>query len=66
MTKLLSDVSVGKVSLVTSVHNPAVAKASTTFSIFKMFQKNKVSREAIAKIESIQRALRIDDIKAHE
>lgn len=64
MVNLISDVDVGKVSLVSSDHNPAVPKASTKFAFFKFFQKNKVSKKSLNKIEEIQRAIKIDEIKA--
>lgn len=63
MTNQISDVDVAKVSLVTNKHNPAVPKATTKFSIFKIFERNKVSKKAIQKIEDIQRSFTIDNIK---
>ncbi len=63
MTNQISDVDVGKVTLVTNKHSPAVPKATTKFSIFKIFERNKVSKKAIQKIEDIQRSFAIDNIK---
>lgn len=63
MTNIISDVSVGKISLVTSEHNPAVPKATGKFAIFKFFQRKKVSKTAIENIQKIQRAIKIDEIK---
>lgn len=63
MANTISDVSVGKVSLVTDKHTPAVPKATGKFAIFKIFQRKKVSKTAIESIEKIQRALKIDEIK---
>lgn len=63
MSKKISDVIVGKVSLVTNEHNPAVPKATGKFAIFKIFERKKVSKTAISSIEKIQLAMKINEIK---
>lgn len=63
MANTISDVSVGKVSLVTNDNTPAVPKATGKFAIFKFFQRKKVSKTALENIEKIQRAIKIDEIK---
>lgn len=63
MSKAISDVTVGKVTLVTNAHNPAVPKASNKFAIFKIFKREKVSKKAIESIEKIQMDMKINEIK---
>lgn len=52
----IKDVIVDKISLITRWKRPAVARAETSFSIFKMADHKKMSPENIAKLEAISKA----------
>lgn len=56
--KILKDLKVKTISLITKNENPAVPKAENEFAIFKMFKKEKISDEQKEKIENIQKTLR--------
>lgn len=49
---------VDKVSLVTSDKTPAVPKATTKFSFFKMLISKKIDKEKLEKLEKIQKKLK--------
>lgn len=52
----IKDVIVNRISLVSKKHRPAVEKAETRFSIFKI---KKVNKKQISKIENLQNDLNI-------
>lgn len=56
--KILKDLKVKTISLITNKENPAVPKAENSFAIFKMFKKEKVTEEQKEKLEIIQKSLR--------
>lgn len=52
----IKDVVVNRISLVSKGKRPAVAKAETSFSIFKIAKQSKLTAEQIAKLENISKA----------
>lgn len=51
----IKDVIVDKISLISRGKRPAVPKAETSFSIFKMANKTILSKKNIAKLEDISK-----------
>ena len=52
----IKNVIVDKISLISRGKRPAVARAETSFSIFKMANNSKLSQENIEKLEKISKA----------
>ncbi len=63
-SKKLTDLEVNTISLVSSNETPAVPKATTKFSIFKMFSKKKKGFSDVqkSKLESIKKEYKSDAI----
>ena len=57
MTKRIKCLTVDKISLLTSEHQPAVPKAGLGYSILKFFRTRKISKADTKKLDSVLASL---------